>query len=154
MDHLPPINWSKFPYYAGLAVFIIALVVLQVWSERREHRRKAAAIRPKLANQRCRRCGGTWADWDEKFLPGDIHFNPGGYVPRVVVRCASCGAEQVFYLLGDYRRGDQGPLVWEYRLFNQDLIYEGTVGDRGESPGGPASGRPPECGPERESQAE
>src|SRR4051812_9367101 len=96
-----------------MSIGCAALLALDRWLERRECRRKAALVRPKLASQRCKRCGGTLGDWDGRFLPGDVHSYNGGYLPRVSVNCAGCGSEQVFYVSWECR-----PVA---RLFDDDL---------------------------------
>jgi hypothetical protein len=126
--HLPPLDWQHVPVYAAMSIVTAALLALSRWHELREYRRKVALVRPKLASQRCQRCGVTLSDWDGRFLPGDVHFYKGGYLPRVRVHCAGCRAEQVFYVSWECR-----PVArWfdddhECRLINRDALFGGIL---------------------------
>jgi hypothetical protein len=130
MANLPPLDWQHAPYYAAMVVACAALFALDRWYDRRKCRRKAALVRPKLAAQRCRRCGGPLGDWDGQFLPGDVHFYEGGYVPRVRVTCTNCRAEQDFYVLWQGRRTERGSFEEDWFLFNRDVLFEGLPSDR------------------------
>ena len=133
MANLPPLDWPHAPYYAGLLIFGAAAFALQQWADRRDHRQKAALVRPKLAAQRCRRCGGPLGDWDGRFLSGDVHFHPGGYVPRVCVTCTTCRAEQVFYVFWECCGPERGISGVDCRLYNRDGLFEGVPTDRRDS---------------------
>jgi hypothetical protein len=130
MASLPPLDWQHAPHYAAMVVACAALFALDRWYDRRECRRKAALVRPKLAAQRCRRCGAPLGDWDGQFLPGDVHFCPGGYVPRVCVPCTTCRAEQVFYVSREGYRTELGSFRLDCRLINRDDLFEGIPSDR------------------------
>ena len=133
MASLPPLDWQHAPHYAGMLIGCAALFALERWHERRDCRRKAALVRPKLASQRCRRCGGTLGDWDGRFDRGDIHFYEGGYVPRVRARCTTCQVEQVFYVFCEHCRAESGSCGLDFRLFNRDVLFEGLSFDRHDS---------------------
>jgi hypothetical protein len=94
----------------GVAAFTAILAVLHHLFERREYRRKAALVRADLGTRRCSRCDGDLGAWGGRFERGDIHFNPGSYLPRISVSCDRCHAQQVFYVR------------WDGRLFNRDTI--------------------------------
>jgi hypothetical protein len=130
MASLPPLDWQHAPHYAAFVVAGTALFVLDRWHERRDCRRKAVIVRPKLASQRCRRCGGSLGDWDGQFLPGDVHFCPGGYVPKVSVPCTTCRAEQVFYVFWKGCRTEGGSIGLDCHLGNRDVLIEGLSSDR------------------------
>ena len=130
MASLPPFDWQHAPHYAAMVIACAALYALDRWYDRRQCRRKAALVRPKLAAQHCRRCGGPLDDWDGQFLPGDVHFYPGGYVPRVRVTCRSCRAEQIFYVLWQGRQTGQGSFEEDWFLYNRDGLFEGQTSDR------------------------
>ncbi len=134
MANLPPFDWQHVPHYAAMFVAGAALFALELWSERRDDRRKAALVRPKLASQHCKRCGGPLGHWDGRFLHGDAHFRDGGYVPRVRVHCASCKAEHVFYVWWEHRRpapGSFGGL--DCRLYNRDVLFAGLFFEGGDA---------------------
>jgi hypothetical protein len=77
MANLPPLDWQHAPFYAAMVAAGAVRFALERWYERRECRRKAAIVRPKLASQRCRRCSGPLGDWDGQFLRGDVHLGVG-----------------------------------------------------------------------------
>jgi hypothetical protein len=111
MAHPPPLDWHHFPHYAALFAGSVTLFCLEFWHRRREYRRKAGLVRSALLGTRCARCGGSLDEWDGRFHPGDVHFNPGSYLPKIATRCARCDAEQVFYV------------NWEGRLFNREDVF-------------------------------
>ena len=57
MASLPPLDWQHIPHYVALLVGCAAFFALNLWHERRDCLRKAAAVRPKLASERYRHCG-------------------------------------------------------------------------------------------------
>lgn len=91
---------------------IAALVLaLHLAFERREYRRKGGLVSVGLASERCPYCDGPLSDWDGRFEPGDVHFNPGSYFPRISVACARCHRPNVFYVR------------WDGRLFSRHKIF-------------------------------
>jgi hypothetical protein len=101
----------------GVAAITAILAALHHLFERREYRRKAALVRAGLGTKRCSRCDGDLSAWDGVFERGDIHFNPGSYLPRISVSCYRCNAQQVFYVR------------WDGRLFSRDTILGGPSPD-------------------------
>ena len=95
-----------------VATISAILGAFQYLFSRREYRRKAALVRAGLGTKSCSRCGGDLGTWDGRFGRGDIHFNPGGYLPRISVSCDRCHARQDFYMR------------WDGRLFNRDIIFK------------------------------
>jgi hypothetical protein len=99
--------------YFSLTWFAIAftLFCIGAYQAPKEKRRKAGLVRSNLAAERCARCGGTLGAWDGQYHPGDVHFNPGSWLPKVSVRCVDCHAEQVFYVDA------------QARLMNHDTLF-------------------------------
>jgi len=91
--------------------FNFTLFCIGAYLAPKEKRRKAAAVRSNLGAERCARCGAMLGEWDGQYHPGDVHFNPGSYLPKVSVRCVSCHAERVFYV------------NHEGRLFSRDILF-------------------------------
>src|SRR3954451_24776668 len=81
----------------GVSTFVVTLAALNYFSERRGYRRKAGLVRAGLGTKRCARCEGDLGVWEGRFDRGDVHFNPGSYLPRISVSCTRCHAEQIFY---------------------------------------------------------
>lgn len=96
------------------------------WHLFRDHQRRAALVHAELVTHRCERCGATLGDWDGRFLPGDVHFEDGGYLLRIFVHCPGCQAEQVFYVSWECRRTER---LFEdnlaCRLYNRDRLLSG-----------------------------
>lgn len=122
---------SLFGQKNTLALVLMSLVCAGVFAlivryGRGDPHQRSRHVLSKLALQRCRRCGGSLGEWDGRFRPGDAHFNPGGYAPRIHAHCADCRAEQVLYVLWECRpeaRLFEDNL--ECRLFNRDLVLSG-----------------------------
>jgi hypothetical protein len=106
--------------YLAAFVIVAAAAGLNFYYERRTQRRKAERVRGNLRTERCARCAGELGAWDGRFLPGDAHFDPGGYLPKVIVSCAQCRAEQRFYVTSD------GSLA------NAEIIFGRNREERGE----------------------
>ena len=65
---------------------------------------------PMVLPPECPVCGDEWQDDPlPGEIPGDVPFNPGGYLPRIIVRCQRCHAEHVFYV--NWEGADSGPGV-------------------------------------------
>lgn len=94
----------------GIAAISAVVAALNHLYERRSYRQKAALVRASLSTKQCTRCCGALGAWSGRFERGDIHFNPGSYLPRISVSCGRCHAQQVFYV------------SWDGRLTNRDLI--------------------------------
>jgi hypothetical protein len=94
----------------GVAAITAILAALHHLFERREYGRKAGLVRAALGTKRCTRCDGDLRAWDGRIERGDIHFNPGSYLPRISVSCDRCLTHQIFYVR------------WDGRLFNRDTI--------------------------------
>lgn len=130
MAGLPPLDWQHLPHYAAFLVPIAAFLALETWSERRDYRRKSMAVRSKLDSQACKRCGGPLGAWEGRFHHGDVHFQPGGYVPRVIVTCTTCRSDQVFYVSWEPRLSERGRIVdLDCHLGNRDVIFAGLYPD-------------------------
>jgi hypothetical protein len=113
------LDWKRVLSYLASFVVVAAAVGLSFFYERRAQRRKAELVRRNLGVKRCARCNGVLGAWDGRFHPGDAHFNPGGYLPKVIVLCAQCCAEQQFYV------GSDGFLA------NAEIIFQRTDEERG-----------------------
>lgn len=93
----PPLDAEHVPIYAAVAVIATLLLWLDSAFKRREYRRKAELVRLALKNQQCPHCSAALWEWDGRFLKGDVHFNPGSYLPKVTTCCTACGTNNHFY---------------------------------------------------------
>jgi len=85
-----PLDWEHANWWLGIAALSSSLWYFNACYERRETLRKITIVRRKLATVKCATCGGALVEWDGVFHPGNVHFNPGGYHPLLLVSCQSC----------------------------------------------------------------
>ena len=94
----------------GVLVVLATACVLEFYDKRNERRRKSELVRSNLPGEHCARCGGTLAAWDGQFHDGNVLGDPGGYLPRIILKCTQCHAEQAFHV------------NWEGHLLNADVL--------------------------------
>lgn len=92
-----PFDWQYANWWIGTAICSGSLWYAYTYYERRRNLRNAEIVRTKIVTQKCAACGSELADWDGVFHSGDIHFNPGGYLPLLIVPCKSCQTLNYLY---------------------------------------------------------
>lgn len=106
--------------YSGGLAGAAGVWVLNEFYERRQYDRQAALVRSMLATEHCSRCGGKLEDWDGIFHPGDIHFNPGGYIPKLTIQCVDCHSANNLYFY-DEEFGEDGVFADASLILEKDL---------------------------------
>lgn len=94
-----PWDWQHANWWSGVAISSGMLWYAISRYERSQYLRKAEIVRKKIVTLKCAACGSELAEWDGVFHSGDIHFNPGGYLPLLLVPCKSCHTLNKIYCL-------------------------------------------------------
>jgi hypothetical protein len=87
--------------YGVAAVAVGTAVGLIRFYERKRERRRAECVTANLRSRCCSLCQGPLGDWDGRYHPGRVHFDPGGCLSRISVRCKQCSQERIYYVQGD-----------------------------------------------------